>query len=243
MFSPRLFHRFAHHIGHGEVSMRRGGRDGHHGHGPGHGRGPDDSHGEWSRGRGGLGRGGGGGRIFGPGDLRLMLLALIAEKPRHGYELIKEIEQKFGGAYSPSPGSIYPTLTLLEELEQVRASASDGARKLFEITAQGRAFLDENRATLDGVIARMGLAARHMSGRAWPESVHQAMHTLKHALLLRPGEWTDSEATRVRKILDQAVEAISNGRSAEQESADRGAPGTDQGTDNGPSQGPREPQP
>jgi DNA-binding PadR family transcriptional regulator len=145
-----------------------------------------------------------------------MLLSLIAEKPRHGYELIKEIEQKFGGAYSPSPGSIYPTLTLLEEMEQVRASASDGARKLFEITDQGRAYLEENRATLDGVIARMGLAARHMSGRAWPESVHQAMHTLKHAVLLRPGEWTESEAARVSKIIEQAVEAISNGRSAEQ---------------------------
>ena len=117
---------------------------------------------------------------------------------------------------------LYPGRTDLSAvLEQVRASASDGARKLFEITDQGRAFLDENRATLDGVIARMGLAARHMSGRAWPESVHQAMHTLKHALLLRPGEWTDSEATRVRKIIDQAVEAISSGRSAEQ--------GTDQG--------------
>ena len=205
--------------------MRRGGRGGHHGHGRGHGHGPEDSHGEGFRGRGGFGRGGGGGRIFGPGDLRLMLLALIAEKPRHGYELIKEIEQKFGGAYSPSPGSIYPTLTLLEELEQVRASAPDGARKLFEITDQGRAFLDENRATLDGVVARMGLAARHMSGRAWPESVHQAMHTLKHALLLRPGEWTEPEATRVRKILEQAVEAISNGRPNEQDSdpADRGA--------------------
>jgi DNA-binding PadR family transcriptional regulator len=211
MFARRFFHHFSHESEYGEMSMRRGGR-GHHGHAHGHGHGPDDSAGDWSRGRGGFGRGGGGGRIFGPGDLRLMLLALIAEKPRHGYELIKEIEQKFGGAYSPSPGSIYPTLTLLEELEQVRASASDGARKLFEITDQGRAFLDENRATLDGVMARMSLAARHMSGRAWPESVHQAMHTLKHALLLRPGEWTDSEATRVGKIIEQAVEAISNNR-------------------------------
>src|SRR5271163_2877041 len=213
MFSRRFSHDLAHESGHGHFAMRRGVRGGHHGHGHGHGHGPDDSPGEWSRGRGGFGRGGGG-RIFGPGDLRLMLLALIAEKPRHGYELIKEIEQKFGGAYSPSPGSIYPTLTLLEEMEQIRASTSEGARKLFEITDQGRAFLDENRATLDGVIARMSLAARHMSGRAWPESVHQTMHTLKHALLLRPGEWTESEAARVSKIIEQAVEAIANGRSA-----------------------------
>lgn len=155
------------------------------------------------------------GRPFDHGGLRLVILAMIAEKPRHGYELIKEIEQKFGGAYSPSPGSIYPTLTLLEEMDHIRASASDGARKLFEITDQGRAFLEENRATLDGVTARMGLAARHMSGRAWPESVHQAMHTLKHALLLRPGEWSDAEATRVQKIIEQAVDAISNGRPSE----------------------------
>src|ERR1700722_17324487 len=137
MFSRRHFHS---HFGEFEMTIRRGGGGRHrHGHGHGHGHGRDESPGESSRsGRGFGGRGGGGGRIFGPGDLRLMLLALIAEKPRHGYELIKEIEQKFGGTYSPSPGSIYPTLTLLEELEQVRASASEGARKLFEITDQGR---------------------------------------------------------------------------------------------------------
>ncbi|HVW67772.1 MAG TPA: PadR family transcriptional regulator [Steroidobacteraceae bacterium] len=213
-------------------AMRHGGRHGHHGHGRGHGPGPDE--GEWTgggRGSGwgggrgggsGGGRGGGwgggrggGGRIFGPGDLRLLLLSLIAEKPRHGYELIKAIEQKFGGSYSPSPGSIYPTLTLLEELDQVRATAADGARKLFEITDQGRAYLEENRATLDGVIARMGLAARAMSGRAWPESVHQAMHTLKAALLLRPGEWTEAETERVSRIINQAVAAISNTSAAD----------------------------
>ena len=210
MFSRRHFHG---HFDDFEMTIRRGGGGRHH-HGHGHGR--DDGPGDWSRGgRGFGGRGGGGGRIFGPGDLRLMLLALIAEKPRHGYELIKEIEQKFGGAYSPSPGSIYPTLTLLEEMDHVRASASDGARKLFEITDQGRAFLEENRATLDGVTARMGMAARHMSGRAWPESVHQAMHTLKHAVLLRPGEWTEAEATRIQKIIEQAAEAIASGRPSE----------------------------
>ena len=210
MFSKRHFHG---HFDDFEMVIRRGGGGRHHHDHGHHGRGHSRDEGG---GRGFGGRGGGGGRIFGPGDLRLMLLALIAEKPRHGYELIKEIEQKFGGAYSPSPGSIYPTLTLLEEMDHIRASASDGARKLFEITDQGRVFLEENRATLDGVTARMGLAARHMSGRAWPESVHQAMHTLKHAVLLRPGEWTESEAARVSKIIEQAVEAISNGRSAEQ---------------------------
>ena len=213
MFSRRHFQGC---FGDFEMAIRRrgAGRDhshhgshDHHGHGRHHGR----DEGDGFRGRGFGGRGGGGGRIFGPGDLRLMLLALIAEKPRHGYELIKEIEQKFGGAYSPSPGSVYPTLTLLEEMDHVRASSTEGARKLFEITDQGRAFLEENRASLDGVMARMGLAARHMSGRAWPESVHQAMHTLKHALLFRPGEWNEAETTRIQKIIEQAAEAIASG--------------------------------
>src|SRR5688500_10168696 len=88
--------------------------------------GPGRGHRHGGYGPGGFGRwGSGGGRVFGPGDLRLVLLALIAEQPRHGYELIKEIEQRFGGAYAPSPGSVYPTLTWLEELGYVRATASE----------------------------------------------------------------------------------------------------------------------
>lgn len=160
-------------------------------------------------GRGAFGRGGGGGRIFGPGDLRLILLALIEEKPRHGYELIKAIEQKFGGGYSPSPGSIYPTLTLLEELGHVRSTASDGAKKLFEITAQGREFLAEHKATIDGVTARMGLAARAMSRHAAPVDIHEAMHTLKAALMFHRGNWSETEIRRVRRIIERAAREIS----------------------------------
>jgi DNA-binding PadR family transcriptional regulator len=176
------------------------------------GRGSDESFAERSPwyGRGGFGfGGGGGGRIFGPGDLRLMLLALIEEKPRHGYELIKEIEQKFGGGYSPSPGSIYPTLTLLEELGHVRATASEGAKKLFEITAQGREFLAENKATIDGITARMGLAARAMSRHAPPVAIFEAMHTLKAALMLHRGNWSEAEIKRVRQIIEKAAHDIS----------------------------------
>ena len=87
-------------------------------------------------------RWGGGGRVFGPGDLRLVLLALIAKQPRHGYEVIKEREQRFGGSYSPSPGSVYPTLTPLEELWQIRATASEGAKRLFETTDEAKRWPD-----------------------------------------------------------------------------------------------------
>lgn len=95
------------------------------------------------------------GRLFAHGDLRFLILKLIAEKPRHGYELIKAIEEKVAGAYSPSPGVIYPTLTLLEELDWIRASASEGSKKLFEITPDGSLSLEANRLTVDSILARM----------------------------------------------------------------------------------------
>ena len=85
------------------------------------------------------------GRMLAQGDLRLIALALIAEQPRHGYEIIKVLEDKTAGWYSPSPGIVYPTLTYLEETGYVTAQA-DGAKKLYTITAEGRAHLAENRA-------------------------------------------------------------------------------------------------
>lgn len=157
----------------------------------------------------GFGRWGRGGRVFGPGDLRLVLLVLIAEQPRHGYELIKELEQRFGGGYAPSPGSVYPTLTLLEELGQIRASATEGAKRLFEITEDGRAYLAENQTAVDGVMDRMALAARAMSGNVTPDAIRQALHTLKTALRFRRGDWSADETERVRTILERAAKEIS----------------------------------
>jgi DNA-binding PadR family transcriptional regulator len=163
-------------------------------------------------GRGPFGRGGGGGgRVFGPGDLRLMLLAMIAAKPRHGYELIKELEQKFGGGYTPSPGSVYPTLTLLEELGQVRAAASEGSKKLFEITPEGEEYLRENRAALNSATARMEMAARAFSGETPPAELHHAMHTLKASMMFHRGGWDADETERVRKIIEDAANAIARG--------------------------------
>ena len=88
------------------------------------------------------------GRFFAHGDLRLVILHLIAERPRHGYDIIKAIEERVGGTYSPSPGVIYPTLTLLEEQGFVTVAAEEGGRKLHAITEEGRAFLEANRRTL-----------------------------------------------------------------------------------------------
>jgi DNA-binding PadR family transcriptional regulator len=94
------------------------------------------------------------GRMLATGDLRLIALALIAEQPRHGYEIIKVLEERTAGWYSPSPGIVYPTLTFLEEAGYVTAQ-SDGAKKLYTITDQGQAYLTENRNFVDAVLERL----------------------------------------------------------------------------------------
>ena len=211
MFERHFLGGFHGHFGHFMHGGRGGGRrEGKRGRGADVAAGDRGHHGGREHfGRGGFGRGGGGGgRIFGPGDLRLVLLASIEEKPRHGYELIKDLEAKFGGGYAPSPGSVYPTLTLMEELGHVRAATSEGTKRLFEITPDGRAYLRENEAALNSALARMDMAARAVSGEAPPPDLHHAMHTLKAALMFHRGGWDAKETERVRKIIEGAAEAI-----------------------------------
>src|SRR5215213_5133423 len=94
--------------------------------------------GGWGPGGGGQWGGGPGrGRVFGHGDLKFVILNLLAEKPRHGYEIIKELEERFAGTYSPSPGTVYPTLSLLEDLGYATARLEEGNRKVYEITDEG----------------------------------------------------------------------------------------------------------
>ena len=124
------------------------------------------------------------GRFFAHGDLRLVILHLIVEKPRHGYEIIKEIEDQVGGTYSPSPGVVYPTLTLLEELGHATISHGDGGKKLYAITAEGRAYLDAYRPAVEALLARMHEAGRVHGGGHAPQ-ILRAMENLKLALRLR----------------------------------------------------------
>ena len=177
------------------------------GRGGGFGRGRDG----FGFGRGPGGFGGRGMRMFGQGDLRLVLLALIAEKPRHGYDLIRAIEEKFAGAYAPSPGVVYPTLTLLVEQDHLRSEEVGGGKKLYTITPEGMAFLTQNKAAVDGVMARMDLAAQAFSNHSTPDMVREAFHTLRHSLHMRQGPWTDEEATRIRAVLEKAARDIVGG--------------------------------
>ena len=191
----------------------------HHRHGD-HGGGSADRPGAESRppldaderpSRGG-GRRGGGGRIFGHGGLRFVLLQLIADKPAHGYELIKAIEDRLGGAYAPSPGIVYPTLTLLEELGHLAVDTADGSsRKRYSATDAGREFLAANRATTDELMARMqgGVdGAGPRGGR--PPQVTRAIENLKLAMRMRLSAeaLTPAQASAFAAVLDHAAQQL-----------------------------------
>lgn len=183
----------------------------HHSHGghPAYGRGPFGFHGHHRSHGGHPGHGGRGlRRFFDHGDLRLVLLKLVGDRPSHGYELIKAVEQAVGGAYSPSPGVVYPTLTLLEELGYVTESAGGGARKLYTVTPEGQAFLEANRRQVDGLFARMADAAA--SSTAGAPALLRAQENLKTALRLKVtgAALTPAQVEAVAKVLDEAALAI-----------------------------------
>ena len=184
-------HRHARDEGH-----RHGREDGHR-----HGRHGHDEH------RGG--RHGGPGRFFEHGDLRLVVLALLAEKPRHGYEIIKAIEERAGGAYSPSPGVIYPTLTLLEEIGHATVADGEGGRKLHSLTVEGEQHLAANRPAVDAILARMAeIAAARRDTDAPP--LRRAFENLRMALRLRTsrGPLAEAEIRAIASALDAAAVAI-----------------------------------
>jgi DNA-binding PadR family transcriptional regulator len=148
-------------------------------------------------------------RFFAHGDLRLVILYLIAEKPSHGYEIIKAIEDRVGGAYSPSPGVVYPTLTLLEELGHVKVTATESGKKLHEITADGRAYLDAHSPTVDGLLTRMAEASRTYGGGATPQIV-RAMENLKLSMRLRlaRGPLNEEQVKAMAAALDAAATTV-----------------------------------
>lgn len=156
-------------------------------------------------------RGGRGPRVFAPGDLKLLLPALIAEQPCHGYDLIRRIETLFDGAYSPSPGVIYPTLTFLEESELI-ASDAEGGKKRYTITDAGRLFLSEQTVALDGIRLRMEVSKRSLRGHDRPPEIHEAVHNLRHALHSHHGRWSPEEIVRVAALLNSTAQAIADGK-------------------------------
>nr|MBA3890920.1 PadR family transcriptional regulator [Gemmatimonadaceae bacterium] len=130
---------------------------------------------------------GGGSRMFGQGDLKFVILRLLAEKPRHGYDIIKELEERSGGTYSPSPGTVYPTLVLLEDMGFARATPEESGRKIYSITDEGRAHLEEHGGTVDDIFERMAKVV---------EGFFDAPMGEVHAAFRRTGKAAYGTATR-----------------------------------------------
>lgn len=145
--------------------------------------------------------------MFEQGDLRFVILKLLGEKPSHGYEIIKAVEERFGGAYAPSPGIVYPTLTLLEEQGLIAVVETEGPRKLYGLTDTGRAELAGSATDIDRVFARMSELRQRFGGGAAPEIV-RAMDNLKAALRLRLSRGAPEDVSKITAILDRAAREI-----------------------------------
>lgn len=152
------------------------------------------------------------GRMFAQGDLRLLLLALIADKPSHGYDLIRTIEARFSGTYAPSPGVIYPTLTMLEEQDLIRAESQAGGKKSYSATQAGLDHLEENAEEVRALMARIDVMAGEKPASRPPTELIGAIAALGQAVMSRIAVWSPEEARRVRAILDKAAKDVLSGR-------------------------------
>ena len=148
-------------------------------------------------------------RMFEGGELRLVLLKLIADEPRHGYDCIRAIEELTGGEYAPSPGIVYPTLTLLEEMGLIEEAPSKASRKPYQVTQEGRAHLEENADEVEVLLERLrDLAPRteNMAGPAIGRAVKNLMTALGHRL---KAEGFDEDLfLEIAGILDEAAQKI-----------------------------------
>lgn len=177
------------------------GRDSEGGYGGNYGRG----FGGHGVGRGG--RGGGRRRLFDGEQLQLLLLALIAEAPRHGYDLIKEIEARSGGAYGPSPGVVYPTLTMLDEMGHVDEVKEEGARRRFAITDAGKTFLDTRQDEAEALLTRLAEMGEDRA-RTDRAPIRRAMMSLHMALREALSSGEEDCAHAIAAILDEATQKI-----------------------------------
>ena len=147
--------------------------------------------------------------MFEGGELRLVLLKLIADEPRHGYDLIRAVEELTGGEYAPSPGVVYPTLTLLQDMGLIEEAPGEGPRKPFQVTEDGRAHIAEREEEIESLLERLrGLAPREeqTAGPAIGRAVKNLMTALRHRVG-RDG-LDDELLHEIAAILDEAAQRI-----------------------------------
>jgi len=172
--------------------FRAWGGNGRHGFGAG-----GDGFGGFSRRRG----------LYDSEELRLVLLSLIAEQPRHGYDLIREIEERTGGQYAPSPGVIYPTLTMLQDMGLIAEEGAAGTRKVYAATEDGRAHLVENKEEVAALMARISELKKAQKGDHAP--VRRAMRNLFAALSEKVAGTHDEETIhKIAALLDEVTQKI-----------------------------------
>jgi DNA-binding PadR family transcriptional regulator len=171
-------------------------------------RGPEGD-GEERGGEGFRGRRGRRGRMFAQGELRLALLALIAENPSHGYELIKAIEEMTGGDYAPSPGAVYPTLQLLEDEGAIEEAEAEGAKKPFAVTAQGREELEDRKDEVKELLRRLGRHAERTT-TVRSHDVFRAMGNLGSVLKNRAkaGKLDEETINQIVDMIDEMAKRI-----------------------------------
>ncbi len=147
--------------------------------------------------------------MFGAGELRLVLLKLIADEPRHGYDLIRAIEDLTGGEYAPSPGVVYPTLTLLQDMGLIEEAPGEGPRKPFQVTDEGRKHLEEREEEVEALFARLrdlAPSGENAAGPAIGRAVKNLMTALGHRLK-REG-FDEDVFLEIAAILDEAAQKI-----------------------------------
>ncbi len=157
---------------------------------------------------GGGGRGRARSRMFGSGELRLVLLKLLADQPRHGYDLIKAIEEMTGGAYAPSPGTIYPTLQMMLDEGVIADQPDDSPRKVFAVTGAGNIELEAEAESVAALIERIsGIGEERRSSPH--RHMHRAMENLRNALRhQRSAGLDDAKVEQIVDLIDEVARKI-----------------------------------
>lgn len=160
-------------------------------------------------GRGGFGGGGRRGKRFAGEDLRLMVLALLEDEPQHGYQLIRAFAEKSGEAYAPSPGVLYPLLTLLQDMGLIAEEPGEGRTRSFALTEAGKAELSGNREAAEAALARLAAMAED-AARTDAAPVRRAMVNLRTAAIqrMRKAGADEQTAFAIAALLDEAAQKI-----------------------------------
>jgi DNA-binding PadR family transcriptional regulator len=147
--------------------------------------------------------------MFEQGDLKYVILQMLAEKPRHGYEIIKELEERSGGSYAPSAGTVYPTLTLLEDLGYASVATEEGGKKVYSITDEGRKYLEENKDAVDDIFERIADIGSSFLSEAMMDVNRAFGHVARATYATAPWHARDKDvASKLKEILEDAARRI-----------------------------------